>query len=274
MTYLGEAHSKGGWPNVATGSGLLDRAGFKKTSFYMFKSLWQDKPTLHITTQTLKKSPYILSKDGQLIEEDNEAWKKKLWEWHDVNTHWNYEEGEDIVVEIYSNLPQMELYLNNLSLGRKSLKDFEDRIYKWHLSYEEGKLEAKTMDEKGEIIQRHYESAGEIRDIELIYDKLQKYSQQIESQEPEILHIMAQFVDEKGIAVKHMDQDISFSIEGNAYILGIDNGYIQNIQPHQSHKITTYQGRCLLIVQLSGRGKDIKITAESLNISQSIIYKS
>mgnify|MGYP000326250021 CR=1 FL=1 len=56
----------------------------------------------------------------------------------DVNSHWNYQKGDSVIVEIYSNCDEVELFVNGKSMGKKYIDDFEDHIYNgssvqaWH----------------------------------------------------------------------------------------------------------------------------------------------
>ncbi|MDF7822526.1 glycoside hydrolase family 2 TIM barrel-domain containing protein [Pontiellaceae bacterium B12227] len=226
IDYMGEVN--GQWPKRATDSGLLDTAGFEKGSFHMMKTLWSDEPHVHLTTQTLEKSPYIFdASTGFIGEEDSNAWKQKLWVWHDVNTHWNYAAGEMIAVEVYSNCAAVELFLDGESLGVKQLADFEDRIYKWAVPFRAGRLEARAADASDQMI-----TAGKAAAIQL---------------EADGCHVIAQLVDAEGTPVKTEEHEMVFKVSG-ASILGVDNGAPDNIQDFLAGRIVTSQGRCLLVV--------------------------
>ena len=227
IDYLGEEN--GNWPRTTTRAGLIDRAGFECASYHMMKTLWNDEPHVHLTTQTLGKSPYVLDETtGCIVEEDPLAWQQKLWVWHAVNSHWNYSAEEMIAVEVYSNCESVELFLNGESLGVKSLVDFEDRIYKWAVPFEPGKLEAKAADASDTI-----ETAGDPTAIRV---------------EADGSHVIAQLVDESGVPVKTDEREVVFDVPGGR-ILGVDNGAPNSVQDFQSDRVTTSQGRCLLVVE-------------------------
>ena len=75
------------WPAVSAQKGILDLCGFPKDIFYYLKSWWGKEPVLHIFP------------------------------------HWNWtgQEGKEIQVTVYSNCEQVELLLNNKSLGTKEM---------------------------------------------------------------------------------------------------------------------------------------------------------
>lgn len=221
IDYLGE--SDGRWPITTTQSGLLDRAGFEKTSFHMMKTLWNDEPHVHLTTQTLEASPYVVdSATGSIREEDATAWQRKLWFWHDVNTHWNYAEGDLIAVEVYSNCPSVELFLNGTSLGAKSLVNFDDRIYKWVVPFQPGSLEAHGGNANDKLVTTGLPAA-----VTLSIDGC---------------HVIAQLVDARGAAVKTEERELVFEAM-DARILGLDNGAATSTHSFAATHVITSQGR-------------------------------
>jgi len=84
IDYLGEAR----WPHKHASSGALDLVGFKKDSYYFYKSQWTEEPVLHIFP------------------------------------HWNWpnREGQVIPVLAYTNCDAVELFLNGKSFGEKRLE--------------------------------------------------------------------------------------------------------------------------------------------------------
>ncbi|ADE53634.1 glycoside hydrolase family 2 TIM barrel-domain containing protein [Coraliomargarita akajimensis] len=237
IDYLGESASC--WPRRSKKSGLLNTAGFEKGSYHMMKTLWDETPHVHLTSQTLEKSPYIYDAETDFIgEEDADAWKTKTWFWHDVNTHWNYTEGELIAAEVYTNCEAVELFLNGASLGVKHLADFDDHIIKWAVPYAAGTLEARAIDASCTLT-----TSGEAVAIELDVDGC---------------HVVAQVVDDAGIPIQSSEFEIHFKITGVGRLLGVDNGDCYSTQTFQANQVVTDQGRCLLVVE-----GDCEVTASA-----------
>ncbi|GEC72480.1 protein of unknown function [Flavobacterium flevense] len=251
IDYLGESNKR--WPKKGTDSGILDYAGFEKPSYHMMKSLWNEAPELYIATQNKDKSIYKTDpQTGKVVEKKIGAWEKALWIWHDVNEHWEYKQGEETIVEIYSNCDEVELFLNERSLGKKKLSDFEDHIYKWAVPFEAGKLSA-TGTKSGKIITSELVTPSQAYSIQLTTDKTT-----LENDGYAVAHIVAQIVDKNNNPVQTLNSEISFTVNGNLKVLGIDNGAVDNVQDFQSNKIVLTKGRCLFIVQSK---KEVPITA-------------
>ncbi|WP_237561765.1 glycoside hydrolase family 2 TIM barrel-domain containing protein [Flagellimonas algicola] len=263
IDYMGE--SNGAWPKKGTSSGLLDLAGFEKPSYHMFKSLWNEEPHIYLATQTADNSIYKIDATGNPVAENPKAWEQALWGWHRVNEHWKYKDKEMVIVEVYSNLHEIELFLNDLSLGIKKLSDFDDRIYKWAVPFESGILLAKGK-KNGKTFETKLTTASEPIAIELSIDKTE-----LSANGYDVAHVIAQLVDAHGNKVTTEDQKLSFSIEGEIKVLGVDTGSASNVQDYQSNKIKTDKGRCLLLLQSTKEASEITIGASSENLASNTI---
>ena len=218
-----------------------------------------------MVTQTEKNSIYKIDGAGNPVEKKPGAWKQALWGWHEVNDHWNYNTNDLTIVEVYSNCDEVELFLNGKSLGVKKLDDFEDRIYKWAVPFEKGTLKAQGK-RNGEVVETTLITALEPNAIELSVDNTQ-----LRANGYDVAHIVAQLVDKNGNPVKNNDREITFTINGDVKILGVDNGANDNVQDFQSNKLMTSQGRCLLIVQSERKPSDIDLQADSGTLKSNML---
>ncbi|MDW7691408.1 glycoside hydrolase family 2 TIM barrel-domain containing protein [Flammeovirgaceae bacterium SG7u.111] len=256
IDYMGESNKQ--WPRKATPSGLLDLAGFEKPSYHMMKTLWTEEPHIYISSQTESKSIFKVDEaTGEPVERKPNGWEHALWFWHDVNEHWNYEANEVTIVEVLSNCEEVELFLNGKSLGTKKLESFPDRIYKWAVPFEAGKLEAKGK-KAGTEIAATIQTAGKPSSIEL---SVEEDANSLDAND--VVHVIAQVLDENGNPVKNEEVEIEFATEGAVKILGVDNGAADNVQKFQSNKIVTSKGRTLMLLQLQGAKSNIVVSAKS-----------
>ena len=245
--YLGEI--RGDWPLKGSDCGMLDFASFPRPSYDMFRGLWLDTPSIAIYTNTVEDIKYrgkpiykIVNKQIQEIKPGR--WEKALWSWHDVNKHWNYQAGQDVVVELYSNCDEIELFLNDRSLGKKHLSDFDDKIYKWLVSYAAGTITAKGSKDGMTIVSK-VSTSTEPADLEIRLDKTN-----LRANNYDVAHIEVQLLDSIGQPVFHSESKLTFEFENNLVRnLGVDNGDMYNVQPHSSTNIVTSQGRAVMIVQ-------------------------
>ena len=73
-----------GWPSINSQFGIVDMCGFPKDNFYYYKAWWGKEPSLH------------------------------------VFPHWNWTgmKANEIPVWVYSNLDEVELFVNGKSAGQ------------------------------------------------------------------------------------------------------------------------------------------------------------
>ena len=252
--YLGEAKN---WPSHGGGSGLLNLAGFKNPAFHQFRSFWTEEPVLYLTTQVVEKSPYT-SEAGKVVEKEKDWWKTQKWGWQKVNEHWNYAPGKEVAIEAYTNCTSVELFLNGKTLGTQQLNDNEDRILKWIVPYASGELTAKGILPDGSTLVETVKTAGKAVAVKLSFDK-----ESLEADFYDVAHLVAQLVDANGVEVKEEGQKsrITFKVEGDCRILGVDNGSDTNVEGFNSNTVMTYRGQCLMIIQANGNKSKVKATA-------------
>lgn len=257
IDYMGERH--GDWPNKSGWGDLLDLAGFKYQGWNYFKSIWVDEPHISIGTLPVAKSGFKqTSISGQQLPENSNAYK-----WRDSNMHWNYTDGEAVVVEVCSNYSEVELFINGRSLGTKEMSP--DRLFRWTMPYEAGTLTAKARLDGKEISTELYTASKPVA-LKFSTDK-----NVLSADGYDVAHLVLQLVDENGREVKTENADLEFSVEGDARWLGVDNGARSNIQDFQSKKLTTAKGRALAIIQSNKEASKIRVTVNAEGFEPQVI---
>jgi beta-galactosidase len=171
------------WPAVSSRYGILDLCGFPKDVFYYLQSVWTDEPMLHIFP------------------------------------HWNWEKGKKDTVRVwaYSNCDEVELFINDKSLGRKPMEKLSH--LEWNVGYEPGLLSARGYKNGKEVVTQRVETTGKPSVIHLVPDRLT-----IKADGEDVSVITVQLEDEKGRVVPTADNEISFTIKGVGKIIGVGNG--------------------------------------------------
>lgn len=262
--YMGESSN---WPVKGSSSGLLDFAGYKRPSYHLFKTLWNPEPHIYMTTIELEKSHYELVNDAILDKNKSQP----HWGWPKFNEHWNYNDDESIVVEVFANTQEVELFLNDVSIGTQKLEDnYDDKIMQWHIPFSSGKLVAKGTIANGSTVLYELKTAKAFGGIQINSDKTE-----LKADGYDVAHIEVQLTDENGVPVRTDEKEVEFTIQGNFRLLGVDNGANDNVQDIQTNKIITRNGRCLLIIQSIKEAGEITITATSGSLqSESIVINS
>jgi beta-galactosidase len=249
IDHLGEAR----WPNKGSSSGVIDTCGFKKDGFYFYQSQWIDKPVLH------------------------------------VFPHWNWKgkEGQIIPVTCYTNCDTVELFLNGRSLGVKGyafprlgmqgrygnyperarvLRTTGDLHLSWDVAYEPGTLKAVGVRQGKPATTVEVVTTGEPAAIELSADR-----QTIPAHRTGIVHLTTQILDGQGRLVPMADNMVSFAVEGDGMLIGVDNGDPASHESYQSRSRKAFNGMCLAIVRSNGRAGRIRVTATSPSLKSASV---
>ena len=75
--------------------------------------------------------------------------------------NWKGHENELMEVNVYSSCPQVELFLNGRSLGKKSTGRFNKYIATWQVAYQPGEIKAIGYDGRKKINSAELHTAGE-----------------------------------------------------------------------------------------------------------------
>ncbi|MBR2104587.1 MAG: DUF4982 domain-containing protein, partial [Bacteroidales bacterium] len=230
--YLGEP-TPYGWPARSSYFGIIDLAGFPKDVYYLYKSLWTDDLVLHLLP------------------------------------HWNWKEGDIVDVIAYSNMKDVELFLNGESLGKQEHKE-GDLHFMWKVPFKPGELKAVGHSIDDIEISDIVRTAGSPSRLASSADR---YSLAADGQD--LSFITVDVVDAKGVRVPDANNMIKFTVEGPAEIVGLDNG---DQCCHESFKGTqhsAFNGKCLCIVRTI-RGEDgrvvVRAAADGLEGTEVEIY--
>lgn len=226
--YLGEP-TPYSWPARSSYFGVIDLSGFPKDAYYFYQSQWTEEPMLHIFP------------------------------------HWNWTEGDSVDVWAYTNCDEVELFLNDESLGIKKLN--EDTFHLcWRLAFTSGVLKATARKDGKKILTKEIKTAGEPAKIELSADR-----QTITADGRDLSFITIKILDKDGTVVPNADNLVKFEITGNGFIAGVDNG---NPISHESFKADNrkaFNGLCLAVIQSDGNKGTITLKAVSKGLDEAII---
>jgi len=69
--------------------------------------------------------------------------------------------------------------------------------------------------------------------------------------------------DEAGNLVPNANQLIQFNVEGAGELAAVENGNPKDMKSFRTPQVTSFNGRCLVILRPSGASGEIKLKAES-----------
>jgi beta-galactosidase len=180
--YRGEEHPFE-YPAISSQFGVMDTCGFPKDCARYLQCWWKDEPALFL-------SPH--------------------W-------NWKVKEGRTIDVWAYSNCPEVELFLNGKSLGKKTMQ--VDSHLEWDVPYAPGVLSAKAYRDGKVVVEAKQETTGAPAAIALSADR---DSLQADGRDVSVVTVEAK--DKDGRNVPTAANEVEFSLEGPGHIIGVGNG--------------------------------------------------
>ena len=244
IDHLGEAHV---WPEHASKNGMVDMAGFPKAEYYFRQSLWLDTPMIRIGTTDIPdaKNPDPYPKQG--------------------DPDWNYASGDRKRVNCFTNCPEAELFLNGASLGKKKLSDFENRVISWDVDYTPGDLTVKGYTAEGRTLSHTLKTAGPA------YAIAAKADASSFDEETRVANVVIGIVDRNGIPVFNAGNKVTLTITGPGKLRGLENGAIDDMEPHGADSKSVLHGKLVAYVEWTGKNGPVKISIRSEGLKPQVI---
>lgn len=223
VDFLGECQ---GWPVRISQAGMLDLAGFEKPLFDQRRAMWTDAPFARIAVAQAER------------------------DWH-ARYVWDGEPGQELTVRVATNAPEAELFLNGVSLGKKPAGLENGCRASWQVPYEPGTLRAVAGGAEDTL-----ETAGPAREIRLVPDKTRA-----RFDGRDVVQIEVTLLDDRGCAAVANDEPIHYRVQGDAEIIGIENGAPDDLTPYSAPYRATRDGRAIVYLRMGDVAGPVTLTA-------------
>ena len=247
IDYLGEAH----WPSRSASAGVLDTCGFEKDSFYFYQSIWRrEEPMVHLLP------------------------------------HWNLDVPEGTILPVlgYTSCDSAELFLNGKSYGRKAYSypaygmteryghfdrdpepvNTDDLFLSWDVPYEPGCIELVGYRDGKEAARHTVRTAGEPAVI-----RTAAYRSEAKADGLDVAQIEVWMEDAEGNFCPQADLLLTFSVEGPAELIGVDNGNPEGMESLRGDRMHAFHGRALAVIRSTGETGEAVVTVRAEGASES-----
>ena len=176
--YIGEPTEWNKYPAKSSYFGIVDTCGFPKDIYYMYQSMWDSRPMIHILP------------------------------------HWTHESG-NIDVWLYSNCASVELFLNGKSLGKKTLAQRGTKNqYAYTAAYAAGTIVANGYDSSGKLVAQDVQyTAGTPAKLALSSDKTA-----VNTASDDLVYITCDVLDKNGTRCPTADNSVTFTVTGGSIV--------------------------------------------------------
>lgn len=166
-------------------------------------------------------------------------------------------------VEVYSNCKEVELFLNNQSLGKKPLNaDASPR--NWQVPFTPGRIKAVARDENGKVVATdELQTAGKAERILLTASR-----RKISNDWNDVCKVIAEVTDDNGVVVPSANNLISFEISGAGRIAAVDNADNSSHEPFQASERRAYKGGCVVFLKGNAASGRIQLSASSPDLKR------
>lgn len=236
----------GAYPWHQANCGDLDLCGFKRPQSYYRDTLWFNAPRLHIAVHPnypADKTPGVT-----------------LWGWQDVRHSWNWagHEGETFKVEIYSNCDEVELFLDDVSLGRKPCSRAERFRADFEVAYRAGTLRATGTISGKPVTEQILATTSAPAQIRLTADRAV-----LRADGADLCYITVEVTDIAGRVHPDADNNIFFTVKGAGKLLAVGSANPVSEEMYVGNQRKVFRGRALVVVKAGDEPGEIHLTAQA-----------
>ncbi|MDD6881771.1 MAG: Ig-like domain-containing protein [Firmicutes bacterium] len=225
--YIGEPSPFNKYPCRSSYFGIIDIAGFPKDSYYLYQSMWTDKPMCHIVPMD---------------------WSK-----------WTV--GKEVNVMVYSNASYVKMYLNGELVGTYNNKNISDATSKGSfygtIPFQKGRLVANAYDTNDNLIAQDVIYTADVA------NKLSLKSEKLYYKDSDdLLFVEVDVCDKYNNVCTFANNTISVEVQ-NGVVIGLDNGDATSVLPYRSSTKPVFHGKLVCVVKPNNNVNNVTITAKS-----------
>lgn len=255
--YLGEAGigiyhydadrmDQGWYPDRLAYQGDIDINGNRRTISYLREIVYG-----------LRKEPYLVvervDKQGHKVDKNN-------WKYVDSVHSWTFPgyEGTIAKVHILSGYNEVELFLNDKSLGRKKIGEDDNFTAFYEFPYEAGVLRAAAYEDGRKVAEDILTTAKEPTKM-----KVELSEKSLCAGGGDVCFITIDLMDEADNWSRFEARQVSIQVEGAGSLLGFGSANPSNEESYQGTEALTYDGRIMAAIRSGVEPGKITVTIEA-----------
>ena len=205
----------------------------------------------------LRKEPYIaverVNKYGQESSHTPWMWKDTISSWT-----WTGYEGKPANVFVLSDADEVELFLNNKSLGRKPVGVLHDYQAEFELLYQPGELKVISYRDGKVAEETEIETANSSKILLIEADK-----NEMKANGQDLIYAMIKLTDETGRINKWDTANVNIDIEGPCSLAGFGSANPSSEGNYFDKEWETYDGCALVVIRSSSTSGNCKLIVEA-----------
>lgn len=240
--YDGTQNFAGKYPDRIAYIGDINILGYRRPISYLREIVYG-----------LRKEPYIAVErvDKYGMQHSMTAWmlKDNIASWT-----WPGYEGKPANIDVYSNADEVELFLNGVSLGRKSAGEANGFATSYEMTYEPGELLAVSYKDGCETGRHVLYTAGNEVQMQVECEETT-----LKSDGEDLAFVTVKLTDAKGIENLNAEKEITVTVEGAGTLQGFGNADPQAIGSYDDTTWKTFDGSVMAVVRAGTEAGEIKV---------------
>lgn len=233
--YIGEPTPFNKYPARSSYFGIIDIAGLPKDAYYLYQSMWTNKPMCHIVPM----------------------------DW----SQWTI--GEEVNIMVYSNASYVKMYLNGELVVTYNNKNISDATSKGSfygtIPFQKGRLVANAYDANDNLIAQDVIYTADVA------NKLSLKSEKLYYKDSDdLLFVEVDVCDKYGNVCTFANNTISVEIQ-NGVVIGLDNGDATSVLTYRSSTKPVFHGKLVCVVKPNNNVNNVTITAKADGLIDSSI---
>lgn len=244
--YDGQVNFDPRFPNRTAYIGDIDIIGNRRPISYYREIVY-----------ALRKDPYIAVERVNRFDQEHSY---TPWMWRDTIASWTWPgfEGKPANVIVLSDADEVELLLNNKSLGRKSAGEINAYKAEFEIVYEPGELKAISYREGKPAEEMQLVSANMSNKLVIEASK-----NVMDANGQDLIYAMIKLVDEKGRINDFDVANVKIDIKGPCSIAGFGSANPSSEGNYFDKQWETYDGHVLAIIRSNTNAGDCKLIVEA-----------
>lgn len=202
----------------------------------------------------LRKEPYLAV---ERLNHYGEKPNKTPWMWKDNIASWTWHgyEGKPACINVCAAGDEVELFLNEVSLGRKPAGESAGYVAEYEITYEPGELKAVNYKDGEAIGSCILKTASENVEFTVDVDR-----SMIKADGADLSYVTVGFVDEMGNQNLQIVKDVTVTVEGVGTLQGYGSAAPQVEGSYQDTTWAAYDGYVMAVIRAGKETGEIKVS--------------